>query len=152
MKKSIFSILFLISIFMITELNAQVKVKARGNTTKVKVKSNNRKVVKSNNRSVKSNSNRVIKSNKSRDRVIRSNRNRVVVSKPIRPKKRVVRPNYIKRGFFWIEGYWKWSLFYGKYIWVEGRWERERPGYFWVPGYWEITPGGFYWVEGYWGY
>ena len=54
--------------------------------------------------------------------------------------------------FFWIEGYWKWSLFYGKYIWVEGRWERERPGYFWVPGYWEITPGGFYWVEGYWGY
>jgi len=95
---------------------------------------------------------RVIKSNKSRDRVIRSNRNRVVVSKPIRPKKRVVRPNYIKRGFFWIEGYWKWSLFYGKYIWVEGRWERERPGYFWVPGYWEITPGGFYWVEGYWGY
>ena len=99
MKKSIFSILFLISIFMITELNAQVKVKSRGNTTKVKVKSNNRKVVKSNNRSVKSNSNRVIKSNKSRDRVIRSNRNRVVVSKPIRPKKRVVRPNYIKRGF-----------------------------------------------------
>ena len=56
----------------------------------------------------------------------------------------------IKKGFFWIEGYWKWSLFYGTYLWVDGYWERERMDYHWHEGYWEETPDGFFWIDGYW--
>ena len=86
----------------------------------------------------------------SRNVLIKPNRKRVVVTKPRRPRVIVQRPNYNKRGYFWRNGYWKWSVFYGTYIWVEGRWERERVGFTWTPGFWEENPSGYFWIEGYW--
>ena len=142
MKNPIFSLLFLVVFLLSSLVDAQVRVKTNtGKTNKVVVKNkrtNNKVVVKSN-----KNKGVVVKSNRGRDRV--------VVVKPNRPRVVVKRPAYQKRGYIWIDGYWKWSLFYGTYIWVDGRWERERRGYQWFPGYWEQSPAGYFWIEGYWG-
>jgi len=78
------------------------------------------------------------------------NRGHLVKRRMLRPKNYIPRPVNARPGYVWIEGYWKWSAFYGTYIWVDGMWETDRPGYVWVPGYWESTPYGYFWIEGYW--
>ena len=78
------------------------------------------------------------------------NRGNLVKRRMLRPKNYIPRPVNARPGYVWIEGYWKWSAFYGTYIWVDGMWETDRPGYVWVPGYWESTPYGYFWIEGYW--
>ena len=78
------------------------------------------------------------------------NRDRLIKRRMLRPKNYIPRPTNVRSGYIWVEGYWKWSAFYGTYIWVEGMWQTDRPGYVWMPGYWESTPYGYFWVEGYW--
>ncbi|SVD90912.1 uncharacterized protein METZ01_LOCUS443766 [marine metagenome] len=106
----------------------------------------------------------VVKTNKNRDNKkvivkkpylnhgvrVKTNRNRVVVKKPNRPKVIVKHPNKVRRGHFWVDGYWKWSTLFNAYFWVDGFWKRNRNGYVWIPGFWEETPVGFFWVKGYW--
>ena len=73
-----------------------------------------------------------------------------MVKKPKRPRVIVKRPNRLRPGYIWVEGYWKWNIYSGRYVWQRARWKKIRRGHDWVPGYWEITPNGFFWIEGYW--
>ena len=147
MKNTFFSITVLI-IFFFTgfSLKAQVKIKTN--------KGDKNKVVVQPNRSHKSSKSVRVKTNNrnyNRGGVrVKKNRNHVVVSKPRRPGIIVKRPNYQRRGYVWVEGYWKWNAFFGQYMWQKARWIKIKRNHFWVPGFWEVTPGGFFWVEGYW--
>lgn len=136
MKKSFFSktiaVVFLFSGFL---GHAQVRIKT--NTSK-----HNKKVIVKTNRSTNN-------YNGGRGRV-KTNRNRVVVNKPNIPHVISKRPNYNRYGYTWVEGYWMWNAFYGRYIWQKERWIKIKKNHCWVPGFWEITIGGFFWVEGYW--
>jgi len=81
---------------------------------------------------------------------VKTNRNRVVVSKPNRPRVIVNRPTYNRSGYVWVEGYWKWNVYYGEYTWQKASWKRIKRNHYWIPGFWEISPNGFFWIEGYW--
>ena len=133
MKKTIFSLSLLIGILLVsTTADCQVKVKTKNrHTKKVHVKRNQHH----------NNHNGV---------VIKTNRNRVVRAKPNRPKVIVKRPNRLRSGYVWVEGYWKWNSYFGRYIWQKARWKRIKRGHHWVVGYWEETPNGFFWIEGCW--
>jgi hypothetical protein len=62
---------------------------------------------------------------------------------PPRYEEVVVRP-----GFVFIQGRWNWNG--GQWVWMNGRYERERVGYMWAPGRWEARGGRHVWVEGEW--
>jgi hypothetical protein len=51
-------------------------------------------------------------------------------------------------GFVYVEG--RWAYRGGRYVWLDGRWERERPGRRWVQGRWERRGRRHVWVEGRW--
>ena len=136
MKNSFFSKILVVT-FLFGGLSANAQVRVKTNTS-----NNNKKVVVKKNRSNYYN-------NRSRVRV-KNNRNRVVVNKPNRPHRVIKRPTFNKSGYIWIEGYWKWNAFFGRYTWQKARWMKIKRNHYWVPGFWEITPGGFFWVKGYW--
>ena len=139
MKKTIFNKLLLVVLFLVgVSSSAQVRVKTNKGRS-------NKKVVKKTNRG-----NHSYHNNNRQNVRVKTNRNRVVVSKPKRPRAIVKRPSYKRSGYVWVQGYWKWNVYYGKYIWQKARWKRVKPNHMWVPGFWEISPGGFFWVEGYW--
>lgn len=129
-------------------VNAQVRVKKN-------IKSNNinkKVIVKTNSNSFKGNNKVVIKNNRyNKNKVkVKNNRNRVVLNRPNRPKFIRKKPNYNRAGYYWVEGFWKWNVFFGTYSWHKARWIKVKPNHYWVPGFWEITPNGFFWVQGYW--
>jgi hypothetical protein len=133
MKKIIFSLIVAIcSIPFIS--NAQIKIKSKRAGNVYKKNSTNK--VRSSNKGI------VVKTK-------RNNRN-IVRVKPNRPRVIVKRPNKKRRGYIWIDGYWKWSVFYGQYIWVDARWEKIKRGHRWNPGYWQPTPSGYFWISGSW--
>tara|TARA_B100000287_G_C20601104_1_gene768127 strand:+ start:399 stop:812 length:414 start_codon:yes stop_codon:yes gene_type:complete len=133
MKKIIFSLIVAIcSVPFIS--NAQIKIKSKRGGNVYKKTSTNK--VRSSNKGI------VVKTK-------RNNRN-IIKVKPNRPRVIVKRPNKKRRGYIWIDGYWKWSVFYGQYIWVDARWEKIKRGHRWVPGYWEQTPSGYFWISGSW--
>jgi len=137
MKKIVFSFLLLFgaALFIPQSSIAQVVVKSQHNrsTKKVVVKKTNR------HRGV------TVKSRPSHHHPTR-----VVEVKPNRPKVIVKYPNRIRKNYVWVEGHWKWSDFYGDYIWIKAKWIRQRRGHYWVAGFWEISLDGFIWIEGYW--
>jgi len=137
MKKIVFSfiLLFGASLFMPQSSFAQVVVKSRQNKRGAKV------VVKKPNRH---------KGVRLKTATTRPHSSRVVTVKPNRPDVIVKRPNRTRRNHIWMEGHWMWSDFYGEYIWINGKWVRQRRGHYWVSGFWEISLDGFIWVEGYW--
>ncbi|MAX05964.1 MAG: hypothetical protein CMD19_05960 [Flavobacteriales bacterium] len=136
MKNSFFSKILVVT-FLFGGLSANAQVRVKTNTS-----NNNKKVVVKKDRSNYYN-------NRSRVRV-KNNRNRVVVNKPNRPHRVIKRPTFNRPGYIWIEGYWKWNAFFGRYTWQKARWMKIKRNHYWVPGFWEITPGGFFWVKGYW--
>ena len=131
MKKTIFSSLLLTGIFLASiTVNGQVNIynkKTYAKNIKTKRNIHHKKGV-----------------------AIKQTRNRVVVVKPNTPHVKVKRSNRMRKGHIWIDGHWKWSAFYGKYVWIRARWERERRGYRWTPGYWKESSGGYFWVKGCW--
>jgi len=136
MKNSFFSkIIVIVFLFGGLSANGQVRVKINTNN-------NNRKAVVKTNRSNYHNDRRGVRT--------QTNRNRVVVNRPNRPHVIVNRPTYNRPGYVWVEGYWEWNVFYGRYTWQQARWIKVKRNHYWVPGFWEITPGGFFWVGGYW--
>lgn len=137
-KKTIFSKLFLVIFFIGgVSTTAQVRVKTNRGNNKKKV------VVKTNRHNNHNNHNHVIV-------IVNPIRNRAVVSKPNRTRVIINRPTYNRSGYVWVEGYWKWNVFYAEYTWQKARWKRIKRNYYWVPGFWEIFPNGFFWIEGYW--
>ena len=136
MKNSFFSTI-LVATFLFGGFSANAQVRVKTNTI-----NNNKKVVVKKDRSNYYN-------NRSRVRV-KNNRNRVVVNKPNRPHRVIKRPAFNKPGYIWIDGYWKWNVFFGRYTWQKARWMKIKRNHYWVPGFWEINPGGFFWVKGYW--
>ena len=137
MKKVIFSFVFLfgVTLFIPQSSFAQVVVKSKHNNSTKKV------VVKKPNR----NKGVTVKRHPTYH-----HSSRVVVVKPNRPKVILQRPIKTRRNYIWAEGHWQWSNFYGDYIWIQGKWIRQRRGHHWEPGFWEISLGGFVWIEGYW--
>lgn len=77
---------------------------------------------------------------------------RILPNKPQKPiKKHIVKqPVKQKKGYTWIQGHWKWSIYRNRYIWVNGYWKRNNPGFHWVPGKWVKVPNGWKWEEGHW--
>lgn len=60
-----------------------------------------------------------------------------------------VRPPLPGPGFYWVNGYYRWTG-HG-YHWVPGRYERiPRGRHVYVNGYWDRRPHGWIWVGGYW--
>ena len=146
MKNTFFSkILLLIFLLGGLSINAQVRVKTKTNSKTV-VKTNRTK----NNNKVRTKSNRAEVHNNRGGVRVKTNRNRVVMKRPNRPRVILTKPNYNRRGYIWVEGYWKWNAFFGQYTWQKARWKKVKRNHYWVPGFWEITPGGFFWVAGYW--
>jgi len=41
-----------------------------------------------------------------------------------------------RTGYVWAPGYWRWEEPRRTHVWVEGRYEAERPGQRWVPDRW----------------
>ena len=149
MKNSCFSKILVVIFFfggLSVNVNAQVRIKT--NTSK-----NNKNVVKKTRSNHHNDRGGVrVKTNRyNRGGVrVKTNRNRVVGHKPNRPHVIVNRPIYNRPGYLWIEGYWEWNAFYGRYTWQQARWKKIKRNHYWVPGFWEITAGGFFWVAGYW--
>ena len=48
----------------------------------------------------------------------------------------VVKPVMARKGYVWVGRHWKWGPGKNRYVWVQGRYKRVRPGYAWVWGYW----------------
>ena len=136
MKNSFFSKI-LVVVFLLVGLSANSQVRVKTN------KSNNNKttIVKKQHKNYYSNKEGVR---------VKNNRYRSVVSKPKRPNRTVKRPNFNKPGYLWIEGYWKWNVFFGRYTWQKARWKKIKRNHCWVPGFWEINTRGFFWINGYW--
>ena len=70
----------------------------------------------------------------------------VVDSPPPRPRRHVVMA--ARPGFVWVDGYW--ANMGGKWVWQDGRWERERSGFVYVQGRWLNRAGRWHWVEPRW--
>jgi len=51
-------------------------------------------------------------------------------------------------GFIFIEG--RWNRQGGRWVWLDGHYERERVGYVWAPGRWERRGNRHVWIEGSW--
>lgn len=150
MKNTFFSNI-LVVIFLFAGFCADSQVRVKTNTSN----SNNKATVKKNqsnyyNRSGKRVKNKNNYYNKGGGIRVKNNRNRIVINKPNRPLRVVKRPDFNRPGYIWIDGYWKWNAFFGRYTWHKARWIKVKPNHYWVPGYWEIGAGGFFWVEGFW--
>ena len=138
MKNSFFS-KTLVIIFLFGGLSATGQVRVKTNSNK-----GSKNVVK--NRSI----DHTIDHNGRRNVRVKTNRHRVVVNKPNRSRVVVKHPTYKRPGYVWIEGYWEWNAFYGRYTWQQARWIKVKRNHYWVPGSWEVTAGGFFWIDGYW--
>jgi len=163
MKSKYLILLLSISCFAIFTVSAQTHIKTnRGHNNKVKIvkKNTNKKViVKTNKRNthgshhVNTHNNNVnTHGNHSQHQgggkvIVNKNRNNIIRNRPNRPS-HVTKPYTNRRGYIWIDGYWRWRGH--TYIWVQGFWERERVNFHWHAGFWEVTPNGFFWMEGYW--
>ena len=55
-----------------------------------------------------------------------------------------------KSGFVWAPGYWSWSEYGHKHVWVPGRLLRGQRGARWVPHQWIEKNGRYYFTEGHW--
>jgi hypothetical protein len=67
------------------------------------------------------------------------------VAPPPPPREERVEP---RRGWVWVQG--NYEMRDGRYFWVGGHWERERPGWRWQPGRWEMRGRRYFWVPGAW--
>lgn len=52
-------------------------------------------------------------------------------------------------GYIYIDGRWDWRG--GQWVWMNGRYERQRAGYSYSQGYWQQRGNRHVWVEGRWG-
>jgi hypothetical protein len=68
-----------------------------------------------------------------------------VDEEPPPPRAVVVEP---RPGFIYIEG--RWDRSGGRWVWLDGHYERERVGYVWGPGRWDRRGNRHVWVEGSW--
>ena len=130
----------------------KVNIKKATPNKKVNVRTNTRNTygsrnVNSSHNHVNKHSNQHSSHNSSVEVIKRPNRNNIIRNKPNRPVY-IKKPTLDRRGYFWINGYWKWNLY--TYVWMEGFWERERSNFHWHEGSWEVTTNGFFWIEGYW--
>ena len=141
MKNSFFSkILGILFLFVGFSGDAQIRVKTH---------ISNKNIVKKHRQSFKGGVR--VKNKNPKTRVIGKNHlHRVVIKKPKRPTVIVKRPNYKRPGYIWVEGYWQWNAFYGKYTWKQARWKKIKKNHLWTPGFWQVGAAGFFWVEGYW--
>lgn len=73
----------------------------------------------------------------------------VVVKEPPAPKLETKPPKPFPRAV-WIDGHWKWNSAANNFLWVSGRWVREKAGKVWIQGHWKRTSGGWKWVKGHW--
>ena len=53
-----------------------------------------------------------------------------------------------KPGHIWVHGHW--ARDGRRWVWREGRYERERPSHVYLQGHWEKRGRTYVWVEGSW--
>ena len=53
-----------------------------------------------------------------------------------------------RAGYLWVPGYWDWKGH--RYVWVKGRFERERHGKYWHPNRWVQHDGRWSFERGRW--
>ncbi|MRV76835.1 BcpO-related WXXGXW repeat protein [Duganella sp. FT92W] len=54
-----------------------------------------------------------------------------------------------RHGYTWVEGHWDWNG--RRYVWIRGKWIRDRPGYVYHPQTWEERDGRWVAERGRWG-
>jgi hypothetical protein len=72
----------------------------------------------------------------------------VVMAAPPPPRTEVIygRPSPFHE---WVPGYWQWHG--GRYVWIQGHWERPPHGHHtWVQPQWERRGGNYIFIEGHW--
>ncbi|GEM_PF-4271025 len=75
----------------------------------------------------------------------------VVAKKHGRPP--MMRPFHVvipKARHVWVPGYWSWDRYLDRWVWIEGRYVRERRGLRYDHGRWVETAYGYRWVEPRW--
>ncbi|ROR18580.1 YXWGXW repeat-containing protein [Comamonas sp. BIGb0124] len=55
-----------------------------------------------------------------------------------------------RSGYVWAPGYWSWDPQIRRHVWLEGRWEVERPRAHYVPAHWRQEGPGWVFVPGRW--
>lgn len=66
----------------------------------------------------------------------------VVIVREAPPPPRVERVPETRRGVVWAPGYWDWKR--NRYVWVRGKWIRDRTGDVYNPPAWEERNGRWY--------
>jgi len=78
-------------------------------------------------------------------------RAQVVKVKPHRATVVVVKPARAKPHHTWINAHWQWKKSTHSYVWVKGRYVKNRRGYSYTQGYWVSVPHrGYVWKPGRW--
>ena len=75
---------------------------------------------------------------------------RVVVVKPVNPHVYVHKPIYLKAGYIWVDGHWKYNRRTHNYVWVKGHSMKQKRGKIWVSGRWVEVRGGWTYKSGFW--
>ena len=78
------------------------------------------------------------------------NNKRVVAYKPGTPSDRIHTRTALRRGYVWIDGYYKWNRRSRSYVWIEGHQIRQKKGKIWISGKWKRVPGGWTYISGFW--
>ena len=79
----------------------------------------------------------------------KATKTRVVKVKPV-ARQITVKPSFIRPGYMWTEGYWKWNNRSKTYIWINGKVIRKKKNKAWINGHWTRRSGGYYYVRGHW--
>ncbi len=53
----------------------------------------------------------------------------------------------VRAGFAWVPGAYAFRA--GRYVWVGGHWERDRPNRRFVPGHWDLRDGRYAFMPGF---
>ena len=76
---------------------------------------------------------------------------RVVVNKPVK------HVNFyrhgrsaVRSGHVWIEGHYRWDRRTRSYVWIDGRYVRQKKGKVWISGHWVRVRGGWVYQPGVW--
>jgi len=80
-----------------------------------------------------------------------SNAQVVVKVKPHKAKVHYAKPIKAKPHHTWVNSHWRWNKSTHAYVWVRGRYIKNRRGHSYTQGYWISNPRrGHVWKPGHW--
>ena len=75
---------------------------------------------------------------------------RVVLVRPVKPKVYVNKHIYLRTGYVWVDGHWKYNKRTRNYVWVKGYTVKKKKGKVWNSGHWRKVRGGWIHSPGFW--